>query len=268
MFWQTLRLTESMLLLSTFRDLHILGMHIFCFVDSRNTINLSKKQRLCCVLYELRFQSIEFNSFHLFSLWFPKHCEQLFHLELCFYDVMQLNRALVPSLLMALLKGVYPSRGPFWPSSWSHLPLYCPHRCAASPEVAFGYSFLPWDACIFSAYACSSGSVFPDISLSLFSLFSFLLSMVCIILVLHIFGLFVLLELVICCFSFGGSLSEYNTLLDIDAEMIEQLIWVKEQIFLEIFFPFIILKLKLLELKCILKTLNISTWFLKDSCAE
>lgn len=105
MSWQTLRLTESMLLLSTFCDLHILVMYIFCFVDSRNTINLSKKQRLCCVLYKLRFQSIEFNRFRLFSLWFPKHCEQLFHLKLCFYAVMQLNRALSTQSADGIVKG-------------------------------------------------------------------------------------------------------------------------------------------------------------------
>lgn len=238
-------------------------------VETQSTLAEKQKLRLSCVLYKLRFQSIEFNRFRLFSLWFPKHYEQLFHLKLCFYDVMQLNRALSTQSADGIVKGCLPFP---WLlsdrlSSWSHLPLYCPHRCVASPEVAFCYSFLPWDACVFSAYACSSGSVFPDISLS--SLFSFLLSMVCITLVLHIFGLF---------YPFGisymllllwrKSFRVSNTLLDIDAEMIEQLIWVKEQIFLEIFFPFIILKLKLLKLKSILKTLSISTWFLKDSCAE
>lgn len=168
MSWQTLRLTESMLLLSTFRDLHILGVHIFCFVDSRNTINLSEKWklRLSCVLYKLRFQSIEFNRFYLFSVWFPKHYEQLFHLKLCFYDVMQLNRAL-STLLMALLKGIYPSSGSFLTVLLVTSTSLLPTQVCGFPWGCSGYSFLPWDACVFSAYACSSGSVFPDISLSL-----------------------------------------------------------------------------------------------------
>lgn len=174
MSWLTLRLTESMLLLSTFRDLHILGMHIFCFVDSRNTVNLSEKWklRLSCVLYKLRFQSIEFNRFHLFSVWFPKHYEQLFHLKLCFYDVMQLNRAL-STLLMALLKGIYPSSGSFLTVLLVTSTSLLPTQMCGFPWGCSGYSFLPWDACVFSAYACSSGSIFPDISLSLFSFFPF-----------------------------------------------------------------------------------------------
>lgn len=62
------------------------------------------------------------------------------------------------------------------------------------------------------------------------------------------FGLFILLELVMMLFLlWRKSFWVSNTLLDIDAEMIEQFIWVKEQIFLKIFFSIYYFEMKIIE---------------------
>lgn len=180
----------------TYTYLHILGMHIFCFVDSRNTINLSEKQKLrlsCayissgfspsnsvdCVFLASDFLSI-MNSYSTLSFVF---------MMLCIW-----TEPLVPSLLMALLKGVYPSPGSF-------LTIFLVTSTSLLPTQMCGF---PWGClrllfltlrcmCLFSLCmffgVCFSWHLSP--------LFSFLLSMVCITLVLHIFGLFILLELVI-----------------------------------------------------------------------
>lgn len=62
------------------------------------------------------------------------------------------------------------------------------------------------------------------------------------------FGLFILLELVMMLFLlWRKSFWVSNTLLDIDAEMIEQFIWMKEQIFLKIFFSIYYFEMKIIE---------------------
>lgn len=173
---------------------------------------------------------------------------------------------LVPSLLMALFKGVYPSRGSFLTVFLVTSTSLLPTQMCGFPWGCLRLLFLTlrcmrlFSLCVFFR-VCFSW----HLSLSLFSFFLFIEYGMYYFGTSYIwpFGISYMLLLL-----WRKPFWVSNTLLDIDAEMIEQLIWVKKQIFLEIFFPFIILKLKLLKLKCILKTLNISTWFLKDSCAE
>lgn len=169
MSWQTLRLTESILLLSIFRDLHILGMHIFVLwtVETQSTLAKNKNYDYLVFYISSGFSPSNSIDFIFLASDFLNIMNSYSTLSFVFMMLCNWTEPLVPSLLMALLKGIYPSSGSFLTVLLVTSTFLLSTQMCGFPWGCFGYSLLPWNACVFSAYACSSGSVFPDVSLSL-----------------------------------------------------------------------------------------------------
>lgn len=248
MSWQTLRLTESILLLSIFCDLHILGMHIFVLWTVETQSTLAKNKNYDYLVFYISSGFSPSNSIDFIFLASDFLNIMNSYSTLCFVFMMLCNwtEPLVPSLLMAL-KGYLPFLWLLSDCLAGHIYLFTAHTDVRLPLGLLWLLFITLK-CVRLFSLCMLFRVCFSWRLSLSSLFSFLLSMVCIILVLHMFGLFILLELVMMLFLlWRKSFWVSNTLLDIDAEMIEQFIWMKEQIFLKIFFSIYYFEMKIIE---------------------